>query len=99
MVPAGEKCQTANMLIGILLLTERQGPALSPAWPSGGHLTAAEEQQPVSFPDKEGKQIVLSRCVVCHDADNIVRTHGDQSLWNHIVNEMRKTWRAQDLKI
>jgi len=75
-----------------LSLTAMRAPQLAGAWPGrppavrGGRASAAA---PPPLPEGEGKQIVETRCVACHDAQRAVRVRADRGRWAEIIQSMR----------
>ena len=76
-----------------LTLTVMRAPQLPGAWPGrlpgeqvgeGGEGGAAP-----ALPDGEGKQIVETKCVSCHDAQRVVRVRANRDRWQTIVENMR----------
>ena len=77
-----------------LALTAMRAPQLLPAWPGrppgerGGEAEAATRAAP-SLPDGEGKRIVETKCLFCHDAQRTVRMRADRGRWEDIIRNMR----------
>jgi virginiamycin B lyase len=75
-------------------LTAPQPPHLPNAWPGrqpgqgGGEGGGGGGAQP-SFPDGAGKQIVLTKCSVCHGTQQIATFQGDRQRWHDIIEDMR----------
>jgi len=77
-----------------LSLTVARAPQLAGAWPGrlpGEQAGEADEARgaPPPLPDGEGKQIVETKCVACHDAQRTVRTRADRGRWQQIILNMR----------
>ena len=76
-----------------VMLTDMRVPQLPPAWPGrapgfgGGEAEAARGQELV-VPDGPGKEIVLTKCSVCHDAARIVRAQYDRARWQETIEDM-----------
>jgi virginiamycin B lyase len=79
-----------------LSLMTQQAAALRPAWPSG-YTSETEGYKTIPFPDGDGKQIVATRCVICHRAYRITYTRADQFHWEHIINQMRENMKADEM--
>jgi streptogramin lyase len=77
-----------------LSLTVARAPALAPAWPGrtpgdrGEEADAARGAGP-HLPDGEGKAIIEAKCMFCHDAQRIVRSHGEPARWQQVIGTMR----------
>lgn len=77
-----------------LSLTATRAPQLAGAWPGrlpgeqGGEADEARGAPP-PLPDGEGKQIVETKCVACHDAQRTVRTRANRERWDQIIQNMR----------
>jgi streptogramin lyase/cytochrome c5 len=77
-----------------LALTVARAPALAPAWPGrapgdrGEEADAARGAGP-QLPDGEGKAIIEAKCNFCHDAQRIVRSHGEPARWQQVIGTMR----------
>jgi virginiamycin B lyase len=76
-----------------LSLTARQGPALEPAWPTG-YVTTTYGVKPMPLPEGDGKEIIATRCVSCHNNARIILTRMDQENWQHTVTEMRENMKS-----
>jgi virginiamycin B lyase len=76
-----------------LSLTVTRAPQLAGAWPGrlpgeqGGE--GGEGRAGPALPDGEGKQIVETKCVSCHDAQRIVRVRANRDRWQTIFQNMR----------
>ncbi|OFW36337.1 MAG: hypothetical protein A3J28_03320 [Acidobacteria bacterium RIFCSPLOWO2_12_FULL_60_22] len=76
-----------------LSLTAPQAPTLAASWPGrppgegGGEAEAA--RAPVNLPDGDGKQIVLTKCSVCHDAARIANARFSRARWEESIADMR----------
>src|SRR5438093_10369509 len=77
-----------------LSLTATRALQLAGAWPGrlpgeqGGEADEARGAPP-PLPDGEGKQIVETKCVACHDAQRTVRTRANRERWDQIIQNMR----------
>src|SRR5713226_987899 len=77
-----------------LSLTAMRAPQLAGAWPGrlpgeqGGEADEARGAPP-SLPEGEGKQIVQTKCVACHDAQRTVRARASRERWEEIILNMR----------
>lgn len=77
-----------------LSLTAMRAPPLAPAWPGrlpgerGGEAEAARGG-PAPLPEGEGKRIVETKCLFCHDAQRAVRVRADRARWEEIIRNMR----------
>jgi len=77
-----------------LSLTAMRAPQLAGAWPGrlpgqrGGEAEAARRGPP-RLPEGEGKQIVETKCLFCHDAQRAVRVRADRGRWEEIIRNMR----------
>jgi len=76
-----------------LALTAARAPQLAGAWPGRLPGEQAGEAEgggpPATLPEGEGKEIVQSKCVACHDALRVVRVRADRTRWEIIVQNMR----------
>jgi virginiamycin B lyase len=78
-----------------LSLTAARAPQLAGAWPGrlpgeqGGEAEAAPGGTRPLLPEGEGKQIVETKCVACHDAQRTVRARANRSRWEEIILNMR----------
>jgi virginiamycin B lyase len=75
-------------------LTDMRAPALPAAWPfrePGGGGGEAEEGggRQINLPDGAGKQIVLTKCSVCHDAARIASARYDRARWQETIEDMK----------
>ena len=67
-------------------LTAPQAAPLAAAWP--GRIPE-EQAAAASFPDGAAKQLVSTRCVVCHAASNVLARRQDHEGWQETIKEMR----------
>lgn len=78
-----------------LSLTVARAPQLAGAWPGrlpGQQVGDADEAArggSAPLPEGEGRQIVQSKCVSCHDAQRIVRVRAERGRWEQIIQNMR----------
>lgn len=78
-----------------LSLTVARAPQLAGAWPGrlpgeqGGEAEAAAGGTTPRLPDGEGKQIVETKCVACHDAQRTIRVRANRERWGEIIQSMR----------
>jgi virginiamycin B lyase len=76
-----------------LSLTAARAAQLAGAWPGRLPGEQAGEAEgggpPPTLPEGEGKEIVQSKCVACHDAQRVVRVRADRPRWEIIVQNMR----------
>ncbi|MBI4483753.1 MAG: carboxypeptidase regulatory-like domain-containing protein [Acidobacteria bacterium] len=78
-----------------LSLTVQRAPALAPAWPGrlpgqgGGEAEAARPGSPPALPEGEGKRIIETKCIGCHDAQRTVNARADRARWLEIIHDMR----------
>jgi streptogramin lyase len=74
-----------------LSLSERQGPALAPAWPQripeADVLKASKD--PNSLPDGAGRDLVAEKCGSCHDLRRVVVKRSNKDDWSHTTQRMR----------
>jgi streptogramin lyase len=73
-------------------LTDTRAPRLPAAWPfrePGGGGGEAEGGGAINLPDGAGKQIVLTKCSVCHDAARIVSARYDRARWQETIEDMK----------
>jgi cytochrome c5 len=74
-------------------LTATRAPQLAGAWPGrlpGQQGSEADEARAApQLPEGEGKQIVETKCVSCHDAQRIVRVRAERARWETIIQNMR----------
>lgn len=74
-------------------LTDMRAPQLPNSWPGrppgqgGGE--AEEGGGTVNLPDGAGKQVVLTKCSVCHDAARIVSARFDRARWQDAIDDMK----------
>lgn len=77
-----------------LSLTGQRAAQLPNSWPGrppgqgGGEAEGAAARQ-INLPDGAGKQIVSTKCSVCHDAARIVNARFDRARWTDVVDDMR----------
>jgi virginiamycin B lyase len=75
-------------------LTDMRAPQLPAAWPfrepggGGGEAEGAGGRE-IVLPDGAGKQIVLTKCSVCHDAARIVSARYDRARWQETIEDMK----------
>ena len=77
-----------------LALTVARAPALPPAWARppgdrGEEDDAAAAAAGPRLPDGDGKAIIQAKCTVCHDAQRIVRSHGEPARWQQVIGTMK----------
>ena len=78
-----------------LALTSARAPQLPGAWPGrlpgeqGGEAEAAPGETRPLLPEGDGKQIVETKCVACHDAQRTVRLRANRERWEQIILNMR----------
>jgi virginiamycin B lyase len=80
-----------------LSLTAKRGDALPRAWP----MKTPEAQMAMvskDLPEGEGKGIVATRCVVCHDTERFVGFHMPRDRWAFTVRRMRGRMRTAKIK-
>ena len=76
-----------------LSLTAMRAPQLAGAWP--GRLPGEQGGEaegggpPPTLPEGEGREIVQSKCVACHDAQRTVRLRANRDRWESIILNMR----------
>jgi virginiamycin B lyase len=76
-----------------LSLTATRAPQLAGAWP--GRLPGEQGGEaegggpPPTLPEGEGKEVVQTKCVACHDAQRTVRARANRSRWEEIILNMR----------
>jgi virginiamycin B lyase len=75
-------------------LTMARAPALPPAWPGRAPGDRGEEADAATgaaarLPDGDGKAIIQAKCTVCHDAQRIVRSHGEPARWQQVIGTMK----------
>jgi streptogramin lyase len=80
-----------------LSLAAKRGDALPRAWPMK---TPEAQMVTVSkdLPDGEGKGLVATRCVVCHDTERFVGFHMPRDRWAFTVRRMRGRMRTAKIK-
>jgi len=75
-------------------LTDMRAPQLAASWPfrepgqGGGEAEGAGGRE-IVLPDGAGKQIVLTKCSVCHDAARIVSARYDRARWQETIDDMK----------
>jgi mono/diheme cytochrome c family protein len=78
-----------------LSLTVMRAPQLAGAWPGrlpgqqGGEAEGATGGSAPKLPDGEGKKIVETKCVSCHDAQRTVRFRANRERWEETILNMR----------
>jgi streptogramin lyase/mono/diheme cytochrome c family protein len=80
-----------------LSLAAKRGDALPRAWP----MKTPEAQMAMvskDLPEGEGKGIVATRCVVCHDTERFVGFHMPRDRWAFTVRRMRGRMRTAKIK-
>ena len=80
-----------------LSLATKQGPALPRAWP----MKTPEAQMVMvskDLPEGEGKRIVATRCVTCHDTERFVGFHMPRDRWAFTVRRMRGRMRTAKIR-
>jgi streptogramin lyase/mono/diheme cytochrome c family protein len=74
-----------------LALTNKQGPALAPAWPQ--RIPEAEvlkaSKDPKDLPAGEGRELVAEKCNSCHNLMRVVVKRSNADHWSHTVTRMR----------
>src|ERR1700730_9273669 len=80
-----------------LSLATKQGPMLPRAWPMK---TPEAQMATVSkdLPEGDGKKLVASRCVTCHDTERFVGFHMPRDRWAFTVRRMRGNMRTAKLR-
>jgi virginiamycin B lyase len=80
-----------------LSLAAKQGPMLPRAWPMK---TPEAQMVTVSkdLPEGNGKGIVATRCVTCHDTERFVGFHMPRDRWAFTVRRMRGRMRTAKIK-
>src|SRR5438552_4825909 len=77
-----------------LSLTVARAPALPPAWPGrtpserGAEAEAALGGAGPRLAEGEGKAIIETKCMTCHDAQRIVRSRGNEARWQQVLRTM-----------
>src|SRR6266571_1778734 len=77
-----------------LSLTVARAPTLPPAWPGrspgerGAEAEAAVGGAGPRLADGEGRAIIESKCMTCHDAQRIVRSRGNEARWQQVLRTM-----------
>src|SRR5262249_2206827 len=99
----GEKQSTPSSAIEVAVgkpasvdvsLTVERAPALAPAWPGrlpgerGAEAEAGAAGAGPRLAEGEGKAIIETKCMFCHDAQRIVRSRGNEARWQQVVNTM-----------
>src|ERR1700674_2725305 len=80
-----------------LSLATKQGPALPRAWP----MKTPEAQMVMvskDLPEGDGKRIVATRCVTCHDTERFVGFHMPRDRWAFTVRRMRGRMRTAKIR-
>lgn len=78
-----------------LSLTVMRAPQLAGAWPGrlpgerGGEAEDATGRAAPALPDGEGKKVVETKCVSCHDAQRTVRFRANRERWEETIHNMR----------
>jgi len=75
-------------------LTDMRAPQLGAAWPGrapgmGGGEAEGGGGREIVLPDGAGKQVVLTKCSVCHDAARIVNARYDRARWQETIDDMQ----------
>jgi streptogramin lyase/cytochrome c5 len=75
-------------------LTDQRAPSLAAAWPfrvpgQGGGEAEEGGGREINLPDGAGKQIVLTKCSVCHDAARIASARYDRARWQDTIEDMK----------
>ncbi len=74
-----------------LSLSNKQGPALAPAWPQ--RIPEAEvlkaSPDPDHLPAGEGRELVAEKCNSCHNLKRVVVKRSNRDHWSHTVTRMR----------
>src|ERR1700674_1447317 len=80
-----------------LSLATKQGPMLPRAWPMK---TPEAQMDTVSkdLPEGDGKKLVASRCVTCHETERFVGFHMPRDRWAFTVRRMRGNMRTAKLR-
>ncbi|HEX9454642.1 MAG TPA: carboxypeptidase regulatory-like domain-containing protein [Candidatus Binatia bacterium] len=73
-----------------LALTVARAPQLPGAWPGRlpGEVIGEGGEGAPPLPDGEGKAIVETKCVTCHDSQRIARVQANQERWQIILRNM-----------
>jgi streptogramin lyase/mono/diheme cytochrome c family protein len=80
-----------------LSLAAKQGPMLPRAWP----MKTPEAQMAMvskDLPEGDGKKLVASRCVTCHETERFVGFHMPRDRWAFTVRRMRGNMRNAKLR-
>lgn len=78
-----------------LSLTVMRAPQLAGAWPGrlpgerGGEAEGATGRAAPALPEGEGKKVVETKCVSCHDAQRTVRFRANRARWEETIWNMR----------
>ena len=67
-------------------LTKQQAAMLAPAWPGRIPEEAAAN---AAWPEGAGKQLAMTKCVVCHEAGRTLSRRADKEGWEETVKDMR----------
>ena len=75
-------------------LTDMRAPQLVPAWPGrapgmGGGEAEGGGGREINLPDGAGKEVVLTKCSVCHDAARIANARYDRARWQETIDDMK----------
>jgi virginiamycin B lyase len=75
-------------------LTDMRAPSLAASWPfrapgQGGGEAEEGGSREVNLPDGAGKQVVLTKCSVCHDAARIANARYDRARWQETIDDMK----------
>ncbi len=80
-----------------LSLAAKQGPMLPRAWP----MKTPEAQMAMvskDLPEGDGKKLVASRCVTCHETERFVGFHMPRDRWAFTIRRMRGNMRTAKLR-
>jgi streptogramin lyase len=85
-------------------LTLPQAPALPNAWPGrqpgqAGGEGGGGDAEPLKLPDGAGKQIVMTKCSVCHPASRLVGYDADRQRWKETIDDMRLYMEGSTLNV
>jgi cytochrome c5 len=88
----GWKAQVANMVLRGAQLTSAETDAvvkyLAANFGPGAPRPAGADASPVALPDGAGKDLVETRCALCHDLGRVVAIRRPKSDWDRIVANM-----------
>ena len=91
--PAGWKRHVYNMVLRGAQLTPREADTviqyLITHFGPGQPLVAA---QPITLPGGAGKELVETRCAVCHDLERVTIVKRQKRDWETIVGNMYERW-------